>query len=111
MFWFFHSRPLRQVLDLDDNSIEKKHRNNRFKQIRFKSLKLMEGQFKNEEDTKRLTTEEVIKAFIVRCSGRTTLALDANQIYKSFVKENPLLNHKTIIDKDNLRTDDKKVQV
>lgn len=37
--------------------------------------------------------------------------LDANQIYKSFAKENPLLNHKTIIDKDNLRTDDKKVQV
>jgi hypothetical protein len=43
-------------------------------------------------ETKRLTTEEITKAFDGRLSEGTNLLTDAHPSYKSFAKENPLLN-------------------
>jgi transposase-like protein len=62
-------------------------------------------------ETKRLTTEEVTKAFDGRLSQGTTLFTDAHPTYKSFAKENPSLNHKTFIAKDHVSKTDKKVHV
>ena len=62
-------------------------------------------------ETKRLTTEEITKAFDGRLSDSTTLLTDAHPSYKSFAKENPLLNHKTFIAKDHVSKADKKVHV
>lgn len=62
-------------------------------------------------ETKRLTTEEVTKAFDCRLLEGTTLFTDAHPTYKSFAKENPLLNHKTFIAKDHVSKVDRKVHV
>lgn len=62
-------------------------------------------------ETKRLTTEEVTKVFDGRLSEGTTLFTDTHPIYKSFAKENPLLNHKTFIAKDHVSTVDRKVHI
>jgi transposase-like protein len=62
-------------------------------------------------ETKRLTTEEVTKAFDGRLSQGTTLFTDAHPTYKSFAKENPSLNHKTFIAKDHVSKTDKKIHV
>ncbi len=62
-------------------------------------------------ETKRLTTEEVTKAFDGRLLEGTTLYTDAHPTYKSFAKENPLLNHKTFIAKEHVSKIDKKVHV
>ena len=62
-------------------------------------------------ETKRLTTEEITKAFDGRLSEGTTLLTDAHPSYKSFAKENPLLNHKTFIAKEHVSKTDKKVHV
>ena len=62
-------------------------------------------------ETKRLTTEEITKAFEGRLSEGTTLITDAHPSYKSFAKENPLLIHKTFIAKDHVSKTDKKVHV
>lgn len=62
-------------------------------------------------ETKRLTTEEITKAFDGRLSEGATLITDAHPSYKSFAKENPLLIHKTFIAKDHVSKTDKKVHV
>lgn len=62
-------------------------------------------------ETKRLTTQEVTKAFDGRLLDGTTLYTDAHPSYKSFAKENPLLNHKTFIAKDHVSKTDKKIHV
>lgn len=62
-------------------------------------------------ETKRLTTQEITKAFDGRLSEGTTLLTDAHPSYKSFAKENPLINHKTFIAKDHVSKTDKKVHV
>lgn len=62
-------------------------------------------------ETKRLTTEEVTKAFDGRLLEGTTLYTDAHPTYKSFAKENPLLKHKTFIAKEHVSKIDKKIHV
>ena len=62
-------------------------------------------------ETKRLTTQEITKAFNGRLSEGTTLLTDSHPSYKSFAKENPLLNHKTFIAKDHVSKTDKKIHV
>lgn len=62
-------------------------------------------------ETKRLTTQEITKAFDGRLSEGTTLITDAHPSYKSFAKQNPLLNHKTFIAKEHVSKTDKKVHV
>ncbi len=62
-------------------------------------------------ETKRLTTEEITKAFDGRLSDEATLITDAHPSYKSFAKENPLLIHKTFIAKNHVSKTDKKVHV
>lgn len=62
-------------------------------------------------ETKRLTTEEITKAFGGRLTEGATLITDAHPSYKSFAKENPLLIHKTFIAKDHVSKTDKKVHV
>jgi len=62
-------------------------------------------------ETKRLTTEEITKAFDGRLADGATLITDAHPSYKSFAKENPLVNHKTFIAKDHVSKTDKKIHV
>lgn len=62
-------------------------------------------------ETKRLTTDEITKAFDGRLTDGAILITDAHPSYKSFAKENPLLIHKTFIAKDHVSKTDKKVHV
>lgn len=62
-------------------------------------------------ESKRLTTEEITKAFDGRLADGAILITDAHPSYKSFAKENPLLIHKTFIAKDHTSKTDKKVHV
>ena len=55
--------------------------------------------------------EEIQKAFDGRLSDGTILLTDAHPSYKSFVKENPLLKHKTFVAKEHVSKTDKKVHV
>ena len=58
-----------------------------------------------------MTTQEITKAFDGRLSYGTTFLTDAHPSYKSFAKENPLINHKTFIAKDHVSEIDKKVHL
>lgn len=58
-----------------------------------------------------MTTEEITKAFDGRLADGVTLITDAHPSYKSFAKENPLVNHKTFIAKDHVSKTDKKIHV
>jgi len=62
-------------------------------------------------ESKRLTTEEITKAFDGKITEGTLLITDSHNSYKSFVKENPGLKHKTFIAKDHINKGDKKVHV
>ena len=53
-------------------------------------------------ETKRLTTEEITKAFDGRITDGATLITDSHPSYKSFAKENPSINHKTFIAKEHV---------
>lgn len=62
-------------------------------------------------ESKRLTTEEIAKAFDGRLTDGTVLITDAHNSYKSFAKQNPSLTHKTFIAKDHVSKTDKRVHV
>lgn len=62
-------------------------------------------------ETKRLTTEEITKAFDGRITDGATLITDSHPSYKSFAKENPSINHKTFIAKEHVNKTDKKIHV
>lgn len=69
------------------------------------------GTFLKAVESKRLTTEEITKAFDGKLVDGTTLITDSHNSYKSFAKENPSLKHKTFIAKNHLDKEDKKVHV
>jgi hypothetical protein len=62
-------------------------------------------------ESKRLTTEEISKAFDGKLTDGTLLITDSHKSYKSFVKENPAIKHKTFIAKDHVNKEDKKIHV
>jgi transposase-like protein len=62
-------------------------------------------------ESKRLTTEEITKAFDGKLTDGTLLITDSHNSYKSFAKENPNLKHKTFIAKNHINKDDKKIHV
>lgn len=62
-------------------------------------------------ESKRLTTEEITKAFDGKLTEGTLLITDSHKSYKSFAKENPGLKHKTFIAKDHVSKEDKKIHV
>jgi transposase-like protein len=62
-------------------------------------------------ESKRLTTQEITKAFDGKLLEGTLLITDSHPSYKSFAKENPGLKHKTFIAKDHVSKEDKKIHV
>ncbi len=62
-------------------------------------------------ESKRLTTQEITKAFDGKLAEGTVLITDSHNSYKSFAKENPNLKHKTFIAKDHINKEDKKIHV
>lgn len=62
-------------------------------------------------ESKRLTKEEITKAFDGKLKDGTLLITDSHKSYKSFVKENPAIKHKTFIAKDHVNKEDKRIHV
>lgn len=62
-------------------------------------------------ESKRLTTEEITKAFDGKLSEGSLLITDSHKSYKSFAKENPEIKHKTFIAKDHVNKEDKRLHV
>lgn len=62
-------------------------------------------------ESKRLTTEEITKAFDGKLTDGTILITDSHNSYKSFAKANPTTIHKTFVAKDHVNKMDKKNHV
>lgn len=62
-------------------------------------------------ESKRLTTEEITKAFDGKLTDGTILITDSHNSYKSFAKANPTIIHKTFVAKDHVNKTDKKIHV
>ena len=62
-------------------------------------------------ESKRLSTEEITKAFDGKLADQTTLITDKHPSYKLFARENLALKHKTILAKEHVNKDDKNVHL
>lgn len=62
-------------------------------------------------ESKRLTTQEIDKAFDQKLSEGTVLITDSHVSYKSYAKSNPDITHKTFLSKDHTDKKDKSIHV
>jgi transposase-like protein len=62
-------------------------------------------------ESKRLTTQEITKAFDGKLTEGTTLITDSHYSYKGFAKENLHIKHKSFIAKDHVNKEDNKIHV
>ena len=62
-------------------------------------------------ESKRLTTQEITKAFDGKLTDGTLLITDSHVSYKKFAKENPNIKHKSFIAKDHVHKQDKNIHV
>lgn len=62
-------------------------------------------------ETKRLSAQEITKAFDGKITDGSTLITDSHPSYRFFAKENPTITHKTFIAKDHVNKEDKKIHV
>ena len=61
--------------------------------------------------SKRLTKEKITLALDGKLSDNTCLITDKHNSYKSFAKDNPTLNHKTLLAKDHIDRKDKPIHL
>jgi transposase-like protein len=62
-------------------------------------------------ETQRLSTEQITKVLGGKLGENTTLITDKHKSYKRFAKDNPQINHKSVLAKDHVCKKDKSIHL
>ena len=69
------------------------------------------GKYLRAIESKRLSKEEITKAFDGKLADNTTLITDKHPSYKAFAKDNPSIRHKALLAKDHVDRNDNTVHL